>query len=246
MSKKNNLTQEEKHYLAGMYLLMKMQNEKKNFNVMLDEDDHYLEDFFSDLLKKQYCVIKDNFYQMTREGESALANFQKKYFDFIKNYDVFAHVDLDLGEFALEKYFDLDEEQWENHINDHRWVDLRLAVATFKNISTKEIVFIALLEEKRFPENSGWQFDLVLGTAWEEIIEICESAITVEELGYSDNNKSISGETVLIDIIKHGFKLNKELWLKEEELKEEPLNESQDQKEYDNYIEDPHYRGDCW
>ena len=244
MSSKIILAQEKKQYLAGMYLLIKITNNKEDFSVLLANDDHYLEPIFAYLLKKEWTKIKENFYQITDKGKVTLDNFQKKYFNFIKHYDIFAYVDLTAGEFAFSQYFEFaNEEQWLSYLNNERWIDLRLTIAQFKKIDSIEIVFMNFLKEERFTEKAGWQFDLVLGSLWQEVIEICEQSITIDDLSYSQENQLISGREVLIDIIQQGAKLNKELWSKE---KTNEMNELAHEEEYDRYIEDPYYRDNCW
>ena len=68
----------------------------------------------------------------------------------------------------------------------------------------------------------GWQFDLLLGSIWDDILEICNTAISVDDLGYEDEQGKISGEDVIRDILKQGAELNIELH--EEEKAEEDNN----------------------
>jgi len=94
------------------------------------------------------------------------------------------------------------------HINDKRFRDLRIAVCEFKKIDPVDIVFLSFLNEQRFEIiQSLWQIDLMSGIIWDEILEICNTAITVDDL---------NGTTE--DIVKCGFDLMCFLKQKEEEL----------------------------
>jgi hypothetical protein len=60
-------------------------------------------------------------------------------------------------------------------------------------------------------ENEGWQFELMLGEIWDEVLHICNSALTPEQLGTED---------VILDIISQGTALMIELLQKEKEQRE--------------------------
>ncbi|MCP4579785.1 MAG: response regulator [Deltaproteobacteria bacterium] len=58
-------------------------------------------------------------------------------------------------------------------------------MAEFKKLDPVEIVFMSFLNEDRFGrDETGWQFDLLLGNIWDEILHICNTAIRLEDLGY--------------------------------------------------------------
>ncbi len=76
---------------------------------------------------------------------------------------------------------------------------------------------MSFLNEGRFgKDDNGWQFDLLLGSVWDEILEICNTTLSVEDLGWSDDQGSVSGEDVIKDIVAQGSVLVEELHLKEE------------------------------
>jgi hypothetical protein len=153
-----------------------------------------------------------------------VVRFTRRYQDFLKNFDCYCAVDLGEGEFAFEQFWEIeDEDEWESYLEEERWEDLRIAVAKFKNIDPLEIVFYALINEGRINDSKeGWQFDLVLGTIWDEILEICNTALTIEDLAYEDEDgNQIKGEGVLKDILHQGAALNMELKKLEDEYGEE-------------------------
>ena len=67
---------------------------------------------------------------------------------------------------------------------------------------------MSFIREDRFGRDAtGWQFDLLLGSVWDEILDVCNSATDVSELGYPDGDRWIDGSTVAEDILQQGGKL---------------------------------------
>ncbi len=249
----------QKKQFAGIFLLEKIINEKKAFDIFLENNDKDLEPVFEYLMMHSYIKIKnEKFYIETEKGNDLLKKFALRYRDFLRFFDIYNAVDLAEGAFAFESYFDFEvDQQWQIFLQDQRWEDLRIAVAVFKKINPIEIVFMSFIREKRFgfTEKSGWQFDLLLGSVWEEILDICNTALKMEELAYFDEEikTNVSGEEVIKDIIIQGAQLNKKLFQKEgerdnqlngfcgslEEIRENIL------KTYDNYL-NPYYLPDYW
>ena len=93
---------------------------------------------------------------------------------------------MEAGDFAFASYFDFDDDiRWREYLDDDRWDDLRVAVADYKKLNPVEIVFMSFISENRFGRNEvGWQFELLLGAVWDEILDICNSAIQWDQLGY--------------------------------------------------------------
>jgi len=72
---------------------------------------------------------------------------------------------------------------------------------------------MSFINEKRFgrDDQGKWQFDLLLGSVWDEILEICNQSIHWPELGYEDNEGKVSAADVIEDIISRGNELIRSL-----------------------------------
>ncbi len=213
-----SLSEEQKKQFAGIYVLEYIINKPRSFALLLRDEDADLEPVLEWLLIKEYIKILDKEkYVPTEKGRDALSKFMARYAEFLNIFDIYCAVDLGEGEFAFSSYFDYDNPQeWRSFLNKERWEDLRVAVAEFKKLDPVEIVFMNFINENRFGKNAtGWQFDLLLGTVWDEILEICESAVHYEDLGYEDEEGAVNAEDVIKDIIKQGAELLVELKKKE-------------------------------
>jgi len=221
--KKYSVSEEQKKQFASIYLLNFMINTPKSIPVMLDGNDADLEPVLEYLMMKELIEIKnDDKYVPTENGREALVKFSKKYHDFLRNFDVYCAVDLQEGFFAFEdiiEYSD-DPKGWNEYLIDDKWEDLRITVAEYKKLDPVEIVFMSFLNEGNFGRNEeGWQFDLLLGNVWDEIIDICNSALKIDDLGFEDDEGAVSGEDVLQDIMAQAAELVIEL-IKEAEEKD--------------------------
>ncbi len=271
MPKTYSIGEEQRKQFAGAYLLEKMINERLSIPIFLDDNDQDLEPVLEYLMAKGYTEIEDNKkYIHTEKGREVLSRFLQRYHDYLRHFDIYNAVDLGEGKFAFADYFEFDhlestgEGEWRRYLNEDRWEDLRVAVAGFKKLDPVEIVFMSFLNEKRFGETAeGWQFDLLLGSVWDEILEICSSALTADDLGYeAEDGEKVSGETVMKDIISQGAELGLELRKKEEELyggAGEDVEEEDEEEEiverviveeetyevYESYY-DPYYVSPCW
>lgn len=204
MSEPYTLDETQKMQFAGIYLLEYMINHPKRFALLLQGEEQDLEPILEWLLVREYIEIKDDCcYLAINKGRTALTTFMARYADFLNVFDIYCAVDLATGEFAFESYFEYPERsRWKNWLAAERWEDLRIAVADFKGIDPIEIVFMSYLSEGRFGRNqSGWQFDLLLGSVWDEILDICNNAVQLQQLGYEDAAGVITAETVMRDII---------------------------------------------
>lgn len=201
---------------ASAYLLEKMVNTPTTFPVLLDRDNAHLEEILTFMMVRDYVDIQDQArYVPTPKGREVVRRFQNRYQDFLRNFDIYCAVDLGMGEFAFACYWDFeDEAEWRDHLDDDRWEDLRVAVAEFKNLDPVEMVFMSFLHEGRFGfTQDGWQFDLLLGSVWDDIVKICNTALKVEDLAYEDDSGGfISGEDVITDVITQGAEMNMDLW----------------------------------
>jgi len=231
------LNDEQKKQFAGAHLLNVMINTPLSFPVLLEGNDQDLEPLLEWLLMKEYIEIRNQEkYVPNEKGREVLKRFLARYTEFLKVFDIYCAVDLQAGEFAFDSYLDFEDNAgWKNFLNDNRWDDLRLAVAEFKKIDPVEIAFMSFLNEDRFGrDETGWQFDLLLGNIWDEILHICNTAIRWEELGYEDEQGSVNAEDVITDIIKQGSALMIKLLEKEQALRKEEPHEGEDFDDDDN------------
>ncbi len=236
------LNDEQKKQFAGAYLLNVMINTPLSFPVLLERNDQDLESVLEWLLMKEYIEIRDQErYVPNEKGREVLKRFLARYTEYLKVFDIYCAVDLQVGEFAFASYLDFeDNARWKNFLNDDRWDDIRLAVAEFKKLDPVEIAFMSFLNEDRFGrDETGWQFDLLLGNIWDEIILICNTAIRWEDLGYEDEKGSVSAKYVITDIIKQGSALMIKLLEREKKLRKEQPEESEDFDD-DNDNEEDH------
>ncbi len=240
MSRPYTISEARKREYAGIYLFEFMVNKPATFALLLDEGDAFLETILEWLLIKGYVEIRDNQkYVPAEKGRETLKNFLSRYSEYLTVFDVFCAVDLESGEFAFASYFEYEAPSaFSNYLEDERWEDLRIAVAEYKKLDPVEIVFMSFIAEKRFGrDETGWQFDLLLGSVWDEILEICNSALEWEELGYEDEEEDVSGEQVIEDVIKQGAELMVELHKKEAELAP-PIEHYEDNGEDDDEEEE--------
>ncbi len=241
---KFTITDKQKKQFAAAYLLNYMINTPKSFPVYLEGNEQDLEGLLEFMLDQGYVEIKNSEkYVPTEKGREVLVRFSKRYQDFLKNFDIFCAVDLEEGEFAFASMFDYIEDRgkWQKFLHQERWEDLRIAAALFKKLDPVEIVFMSFLNEGKYGHTkNGWEFDLLLGSVWDEIIEICNNALLVEDLGYEDDEGEVSGEEVMEDILAQGAELNRELIEKAAEYDEED-EELFDEDDYDDDADDEHY-----
>ena len=193
------LTPDNKKTYKAIIILNEMINGNHPFNTVANGDDSVLEPLFIELMANGYVGTSGMSYQVTAKGRDVYDTFMKRYTEFLKVYDVFSFVDLDKGEFAFASYYDFDtDEDWFNYTDNDRFEDLRIAVAIFKKINPAEIVFMSFINENRFDTASaGWQIDLMSDNVWDEIEDICATAIKPEDLG----------EDAMTDMISQGADL---------------------------------------
>jgi len=220
---------------------------------MLEGNNSFLEPYFVDMMASNLVTIQNDRYVITEKGDEVAINLQDKYGEFLKFYDIFCAVDLNAGEFAFSKIFDFEtDDEWFAYLNQDNWSDVRIAVCEFKKIDPIEIVFLSFLNEGRFDtdENKNWQFDLVSDLIWDEILEICNTAIPLDDLLVDD---------AIQDIIKQGTEIvlaniKEENRRRLEEMKANATTEEYDEEVviveeeivyYEEYY-DPYYASPCW
>jgi len=252
------ITEEQKKEYAAGILLDLMQKEGVSFSVVLSGGDCDLEPLFVHMMAKDYIDIdEENCYHMTAKGLEKLDNLKKRYEEYLAHFDLYCAVDLEKGEFAFDKIFDMDDDEWDDYLSQERFDDIRIAIAWFKKINPTDFVFLSFLKEGQFNLNhEGWQFELLSGLIWEQMEEIVDTAITVEDLSYTDDTgERILGEAVLEDILRQGASLNEKLHGQEANLSQDdneyPNDFYDDQQEpyivttYESYY-DPYYISPIW
>ncbi|WP_269526069.1 hypothetical protein [Coraliomargarita parva] len=208
MGRQYQIEENRRMQYAGIYLLEYVINQKKHFPVFLQDDEEDLEPVLEWLLTRDCLkIVNNDYYEASAKGRETLERFNKRYREYLTCYDVFCAVDLEAGEFAFSNAGEFDnEEQWQAFLENERWEDLRIAIAQHLNANAVEIVFMSFINEKRFGRNeTGWQFDLLLGSVWDTILNICANALHVEDLSYEDEGETISGGEVIEDIYEQGL-----------------------------------------
>ena len=248
MSKKTySITDDQKKRFASTYLLNYIINKPKSFSVLLEDNDVDLEEILEYMMLNELIKIEDkkNIYIPTEKGRDALVNFTNRYYDFLKNFDIFCAVDLGEGVFAFEEILNYKDNEagWNKYLAKDYWEDLRIAVAEFKKLDPVEIVFMSSINERTYGKSdSGWQFDLLLGTVWDDIADICNNALKADDLSYEDDEGFVDGKEVLQDVISQAAELNLELMKQADEIDaEEEANmiydDDDDDDDDDEYVD---------
>jgi hypothetical protein len=241
------ITDDNKKTFKAIILLNEMINGSHQFKTVANGDDSVLEPLFIELMSKGYVQTSGSSYQVTASGQQVFDTFMKRYTEYLKVYDIYSYVDLEKGEFAFARYYDFEtDDAWASFTNDERFDDLRIAVALFKKLDPAEIVFMSFINENRFDATSaGWQMDLVSDNEWDEIEDICKTAIKPEEVG----------EDAMVDMIGQGADLM--IKLLQQEKDNDQNNNNQDnytteevvEEETVSYYEpyyDPYYVSPIW
>jgi hypothetical protein len=248
---KFTLETKKKRQLIMAFLLDQL-IDKRDFSVVLTGNDTVLESLFVEMLSLNLIKIERNFYKIDVKGQEFMDIFFKKYSEFLKLFDIFCAVDLKTAEFAFKKFYDFDtDEEWKIYLNQENWQDVRVAVCEFKKIDPIEIVFMAFLNEGRF-DPINWQFDLVSDLVWDEVLEVCNTAIPLEDLIDDDVMLDIvnQGSAIMLDILKEENKRKLEDLandnLSREEYQEEVTYVQEETIYYEEYTYDPYYISPCW
>ena len=243
----------EKKFQFIMAFILDQLIDKRDFPVLMNIKDSALKETFMKMMEIDMVKIEGLLYKITPKGQEFMDNFFKKYEEFLKFYDIFCAVDLATGTFAFSKFFDFEtDEEWEAYLGQSNFDDVRVAVCEFKKIDPVEVVFMSFINEGRLTSDD-WQFDLVNNLLWDEILEICNTAIQLEELIENGVLEDIvkQGSEVMMRILKEES-INKLADLKaDEEVNEEIYIEEvtyveEEMAYYDPYLYDPYYISPCW
>jgi hypothetical protein len=177
-------------------------------------------------------------------------------------FQLYGAVDLENGVFAYAEYWNMSQEQFDDYLQSKPWEDVRIAVAEFKGIDPGEIVFMHFLNTDCFDISSkGWQIDLVSDMIWDNIVNICCTAIHKEELEADDAIKNIiiAGSELLVNLYKEEDaqrkaldaeeainELNKTQTVVETVYVDEIIEEYYEPDYYYPYMYDPFYVSPCW
>lgn len=238
-----NLLEKDRVNFISLVLLNEIVQFQHYFPKNLTGDDIFLSRNL-ELLEQNGCLrIENGKYVPTEKGRDEVVRLYNKYYEYLKLFDIFCAVDLEAGEFAFNRINDdMSDDQWNAFLNEERFSDVRVAVADFKGMNPIEIVFMSFLNENRFDCGvEGWQKNLTDMAIWDEIVEICNTAIDVDYL---------KQDGVLEDVIKQGT----ELAIKLIRLAEEPIEETEEVieeteevvEEYVEVVEMPVYGYDYW
>lgn len=197
----------KKEQFVGILLLNYIINEGGILPILMDGDFRVLDPLAVKMVAKGYFQVSGSKYIPTKKGEDVLKTFMNRYLEYLKIYDIFCAVDTKAGEFAFEKFYDLDDDAWKLYLNESRFEDVRIAVAEFKKLDPLEIVFMSFINEERFDFSAnGWQFEIYTGLVWSEIEKICNTAISVSELNgeYPEVTENVvkRGAEVAINLMK--------------------------------------------
>lgn len=195
------LLEKNKDRFISLVLLNEIINQQVYPPVNVTGEDIYLDHHLKVMLAKGLLVAKDAAYVPTELAHTELQTFYAKYSEYLKLFDIFCAVDLESGTFAFEEINNpaFDDDRWFDYLSNERFSDVRVAVAQFKGIDPIEIVFMSFLTEGRFEVGAErWQHNLTGNDVWNEIIDICNTAITKEYL-------EVDG--VLEDVIKQGSEI---------------------------------------
>lgn len=242
---KYQVLEKQKNQFITLVLINEIINFQTYFPVKLEGDNTFINSYLGSMLTQGMLVIKNDKFVPTPKGREFLQNFYNKYYEYLKMFDIYCAVDLDKGEFAFSSsdIFSTDED-WFKFLSQERFSDVRVAVAEFKNMDPKEIVFMSFLNEGRFDCTAPrWQYNLTGDGIWKEIEEILNTAVSAEYL---------TTDGVLEDVIKQGTQIameiikNAELNSDDTEVEETVTETTTTTEEYVDVVEMPYYGYSYW
>lgn len=235
------LAEAQKLGFASIFVLDKML--RKNRQLMVaptNPDERCLEDVMKALFNERLVDIQGAYYVATEEGKNRIRTFRQRYEEYLTVFDIYCAVDLTTGEFAFEKYYDFDNDaEWRVFLQQERWEDLRVAVAIHKQLDPVEIVFMSYVLEGRFDQwgDGRWEFAILSGEIWNEILSIVNSNLHPCQLGYmvDDPNQpgrqlEVTPDSVLNEMLTRGGEIMLELVRRGKEADAEQARYEQEQQ----------------
>lgn len=234
------ISKERRDELASLYILFEIVERDKVWNALLVDSDKLLEEYLTWLHAKKYIELDpDGNYISTDKGIKVIENFNDRDSDFIRRYDIFCAVDTDEGSFAFSEMMNLDDNEWSDYLMGDQWVDLRTVVCELHQIDPVEMMFISFIRDEILnTEEDGWQFDLCMGSIFNDMEDIINSMFTISDFAVCDDNGDIvlSGE----DHIKRYLEVSNQV-MKDITLKREALADHFDDGLINNSEEDDQY-----
>lgn len=233
------LSTEKREQYASLLILSHMINNGHQFTI-----GKYGEEINPILMKMDaagYISLEGVTYQATKKGREALQVFINRYHEFLKVFDIYCAVDLVSGEFAFcVEMFDMNDLEWEQHVEDERFEDVRMAACRLKDYDPLEAGFMIFLEKGRFDlEKENWEFDLVNDLIWDDLESIVQESKDFDHLSYEDEEgDEVPGSSVIEDVVRQGSELMLDL-LKEEKRRDEEIaaqEEEEDEEEYEEEV----------
>jgi hypothetical protein len=246
------LLEKDKDRFISLVLLNEIINQQVYPPVKVTGEDVYLDHHLKVMLSKGLLEVNNDAYVPTELGHTELQTFYAKYSEYLKLFDIFCAVDLTEGTFAFEEINNpaFDDDRWVDFLANDRFSDVRVAVAEFKGINPIEIVFMSFLTEGRFEVGvERWQHNLTGNDVWNEIIDICNTAITKEYLDQDGVLENVvkQGTEIAIRLIKEieEAAIGEETLCWPEEVVEETVTEEYvevvDMPDYGYEYFDPYY-----
>ena len=175
----------------------------RRFHLSLaSKDEDQLEPTLKEMEKQGWIEVgEDDYYITNDKGLEIYQKLTEQQESYVSHFDIYAYVDLQEGVFA-DPQSDL--------LEGDRWSDLRVAVAEHKGIDPYRVVFLSMLADGVWFENPDWRFDLGMGTLLDNLESLVMDQLSVDELGYEDDQGMVEGEEVIADVIEQGTAMARE------------------------------------
>ncbi len=175
----------------------------RRFHLSLaSKDEDKLEPTLKEMEKQGWIEVgEDDYYITNDKGLEIYQKLTEQQESYVSHFDIYAYVDLQEGVFA-DPQSDL--------LEGDRWSDLRVTVAEYKGIDPYRVVFLSMLADGVWFENPDWRFDLSMGTLLDNLESLVMDQLSLDELGYEDDQGMVEGEEVIADVIEQGTALARE------------------------------------
>ena len=272
------LTEDQKITYQSLFILYLMVKKEYRFSNVLTSNLRLVEEAINFLENKKLIEHKaidgkvkkvlgikygqedpDWIYSPTAAATDVIQQYEYRYIEFLRFYDVFAHVDPEAGTFAMENMGKLlveeDEESWNIYKSLSRWHDYRIPVMVFKGLDPREMIFFSMMAEGQFDpsekdDTHQWAVRLFSEELWQDMYKILASAPRWEDQGA----EGVKPKKIMKTIIKMGAAIVKE----QHEYLDKVLEDNDtsghhasDNEEYtttviEEYYDDPVYYGGAY